>query len=47
MYVHMGVNKSNLHKYIKWFVIMETALQKKDRREILDFFVSLLVSKRK
>jgi transposase-like protein len=47
MYVHMGVNKRNLHKYIKWFIIMETALQKKDKLEILDFFVSLLVSKRK
>lgn len=47
MSVHMGVNKKNLEKYIKWFVIMKKSMQKKDEYELIEYFVSLLVQERK
>jgi transposase-like protein len=43
MSVHMGVNKKNLSKYVKYFRIMKEAMQKKNNEEVVKYFISLLV----
>ncbi|MFW5799316.1 MAG: hypothetical protein ACOCV8_00765 [Spirochaetota bacterium] len=46
MSVHMGVNKENLSKYIKYFKIMKNAMQKNNEEEVVIYFISLLVQQR-
>jgi transposase-like protein len=43
---HMGVNKKNLRKYIKYFKIMKEAMKKKTDEEVVKYFISLLVQRR-
>ena len=47
MSVHMGINKINLSNYITWFRIMRKAMQMRTKDELINYFISLLVQKRK